>query len=355
METFTTSLDRMRNHKEAVMKLSDAMAFLSNSSVSLHPRDFFAIDRPWLKELRSELPDYDLFAQGLHGQNEYLLELERVSIGVRPVVPGPLVIHPLWVECIQQRAEHSGRLRWLRQILLLCHASYVHDPEKYRRSIEPFVQNAALIATRFDIPYRDLCENDDTWSWFQSCVADIHEEYADSAAPSVRSNRSAASALGPSDIEEYPESPGASSRSQEDDATHAKKPAHSTGETEQPSPLVAASANDTTTTSSNQISILHAHCKATATSFASSNPEKPSEEAFTTQLQKFLGLLQRLRAIIENIDVRTLAQDEKYGCLGIYDLLIQMAPAFRSRNARIVELLRGKREEFLRMVGEGKG
>ncbi|KAI4167219.1 MAG: hypothetical protein LQ343_007379 [Gyalolechia ehrenbergii] len=345
METFTTSLERMQNHKDAAMKLLEVMAFLSDNSKSLHSRDFFAVRRPWLEQLRSDLPDYDTFAQGSNSQNEYLLELERVSIGVRPVVPGPLQIHPLWIECIQ-RAEHTGRLRWLRQILLLCYASFLHAPEQYHESLEAFMQNVALIAARFNIPHRDLCANDDIWSWFKSSIAQVEEGYAHSPALSTKSNDTTSSKVASINIVDDLSSPVGSSESQEDIVSPVKDAAYSPKEAEPPGSQTAESQNSNT--SLNQIGLLHEQCKAAAAAIASSNPEKLSEEAFAKQVQTYLGLLRRLQGIEESGRVQAIAHDDRTLCIEIYDLLIQMAPAFRSKSPMLSELLRKRKEELVK-------
>lgn len=124
METFVISLDRIRQHKEDALRLLNLLGFLNSKDRSLDFRDFLRPRRPWLTELQSKLPDYDLFAKGLVGQGECLSELENVSLGVRPDVSSPLHIHPLWLECIQQRVGLESRVRWIRQILIICHGSH---------------------------------------------------------------------------------------------------------------------------------------------------------------------------------------------------------------------------------------
>ncbi|KAL8989972.1 MAG: hypothetical protein Q9169_008238 [Polycauliona sp. 2 TL-2023] len=322
METYAVSIERMRPAKEPAMKLLEAMAFLSNSNKSLHFREFFAIKRPWLQELRPDLPDYDVFARGLHDQNEYLLDLERVSIGVRPVVPGPLQIHPLWVECIQQRAEHSGRLRWLRQILLLCHASFLHDPQEYQRFLDPFTRNLAVVATRFNISPRDLCKDDDTWDWFRSSLPD---------ASGVDDN-SGASTLASVSSDEDHESASENIEPNEDTAGPIEKAATLREGFETPDTHAAGS----------QIGLLHQQCKTAASSLLSANPEKLSEEVFAKHLQVYLGLLRSL----QNVEDQATAHGSHAMVLEIYDTLIQMAPAFRSRNPMLADLLRKRKEEY---------
>ena len=168
METFVISLRRMRGHETETAKLLELLAFLSDRDQSLNFRIFLHHKRSWLKELLSILPDYDVFASRLADQREYLAELEKVSIGVRPDVLVPLQIHPLWLECIQQRAGHEGRVRWIRQIILLCHGSYVRGEEESSVRLLPFLKNAFAIAARFRIHSDELLETRELKSWIDT-------------------------------------------------------------------------------------------------------------------------------------------------------------------------------------------
>ena len=165
METFTVSIERIRRHEAATTRLLELLAFLSSRDKGLEFRDFLGIKRRWLGEMKDVLPDYEVFARGLIGQNEYLAELERVSIGVRPRVPGPLRIHPLWIECIQQRASHAGRVQWLRQISILCHASFVRDENDSWSILRSFALNVQEIAIRFAIANDELLETRELKDW----------------------------------------------------------------------------------------------------------------------------------------------------------------------------------------------
>ncbi|KAL8721377.1 MAG: hypothetical protein Q9225_001924 [Loekoesia sp. 1 TL-2023] len=343
METFNTSLERMQHHKEASMKLLELTAFLSNNSRSLYSRDFFRVERPWLEELRADLPDYEIFALGLEGQNEYLLELERVSLGVRTVVPGLLEIHPLWIECIQQRAEHSGRLRWLRQILTLCHASFLHDPQQYTRILNSFKQNAIEIADRFAISLRDLCGTDGMWNWFRSSISATDERHADSFAPSVRSNDMTVSTRASIGSDDDLDPPIVPSKSHEDAACPTEVTAHQSEVAEQTTQY------KTRNGFSDQICLLHEQCKAAIKAITSSNPEKLSEEAFAKLTQMYLGLLKHLKDIEENEKLLCTNEDYRARCLEIYDMLIRMAPAFRSKNPMLADLLQKRKEEFTKI------
>ena len=167
MGAFEISLQRLRRHEDPTlglldptMRLLELLAFISNRDEPLSFRDFLGIKRPWLDQFKSDLPDYDVFARGWTGQAEYLAKLEKVSIGVRPHMQCPLEIHPLWIECIQQRAGPVARLRWLRQILTLCHASFVRNEEETFSILRPLAKNSFLIASRFNIDDDVLVESD---------------------------------------------------------------------------------------------------------------------------------------------------------------------------------------------------
>ena len=158
METFVLSLDRVRRYPTVVPRFLGLLAFISSKDGSLDFRKFLRVERPWLGHLKSDLPDYGLFAAGLFKQGEYLTELENVSIAFRDKSNTPLRIHPLWLECIRQRAGPESRQRWLRQILLLCHWSSVKDGSKTHDVdiLQPFVANALEIAKDFRIDLDEI-------------------------------------------------------------------------------------------------------------------------------------------------------------------------------------------------------
>ena len=349
METFTISLDRMRrHHKEAALKFLELIALLSNSSTSLHSRDFLSIARPWLKRKRSDLPDYELFAQSLENQNEYFLELERTSIGVRRVVPGPLQIHPLWIEAIQQRAEHGGRLRWLRQILILCHTSFSQDPRQYARGLGPFKQNAAVIAARFGILSKDLYGNEEMRKWFDSSLSAADEEYIDILTPSIRSDDAESSMLKSVSSDDDFKSSVVPSGPHEDKEYYINVTAHHPKVVEPSTQFATGSHNPDTTAT--QIWSLHKRCKALTTTLNSPNPEKMSEEAFAERVQLYLGLLKMSKTMVLNEELRAIVQGNRVSCLEIFDMLIQMAPAFGSRNPMLTDLLRKQKEDFIQLA-----
>ena len=158
MDTFVLSLERLRRHQVAAPRFLELLAFISSKDQSLDFRKFLRIERPWLDDLRTSLPDYEIFAAGLLEQGAYLTELENVSVGFRDALNTPMRLHPLWLECIRQRAEPDGRQRWLHQILLLCHwPSLREGTESYDEIVlRPFIVNAFQIAEDFQIDAREI-------------------------------------------------------------------------------------------------------------------------------------------------------------------------------------------------------
>ena len=285
MGTFVISLDRLHRHRLEVERFLELLAFISDKDHTLNYRNFLRSERPWLQELRPILPDYDVFASGLASQSEYLAQLENVSIGVRQDVSTPLQIHPLWLECIQQRAGHKGRIRWIRQITLICRGSYIRNEEQ-SHSLRPFVQNCCAIAARFRISLDELFESLESRTW-------VHElnEILDVEHPA-------------------PEAIG--------DAPQVK------------SKLFEDMAN------------LQVSCNEAAQALASLNTSKMSEEVFTSWRQRYIALLKRLRSLEDS--GRDLYEVKSFH-LEVYDVLLRMAPKFEKRSYLLGYQLRKRRNE----------
>jgi hypothetical protein len=162
MDTFEASLDRMElNNKAYAEWVLTIAAFISPNTVTrefVDFRPFFQHDRPWLAELREDLPDFELFSKSKAALRHGLSELERTSLWSRPPTlstsRGSLPIHPLWLECIRHRVSPAGRLRWLRQIHLLCEASTARN-EKVEL-FERFKTNALNVAAKFGVQPAEL-------------------------------------------------------------------------------------------------------------------------------------------------------------------------------------------------------
>ena len=317
METFVISLDRIHRHRPKVERVLELLAFINDKDHKLNFRNFFRSIRPWLQELQPILPDYDIFASGLAGQSEYIAQLENVSIGVRQDVSTPLQIHPLWLECIQQRAGHEGRTRWIRQIILICRGSHTRNEEK-SDSLRSFVENCCAIAARFRISLDELFGSSDLRAW----VHNLNEDLEDSSDES-------------------------SSTSESSDQLEAENTV------EDSTPEAVGDAPQVTPKLFEDMANLQVSCNETAQALASLNTSKMSEQLFTSWLQRYLTLLKRLRSLEDGgrdlLEVKTLH-------LGVYDVLLRMAPKFEHLNPKLGDLLRGRRSEVERRnihVAEG--
>ena len=310
METFATSLERLHRHQKEARRFLKLLAFLSDKDHTLDFRRFLRLERPWLQGLRYILPDYDVFAGGLAGQREYLAELENVSIGVRPDVSSPLQIHPLWLECIRQRAGHEGRVRWIRQIIMICHGSYARGEEQNFLSLRPFLQNSFAIAARFDIRFDELLESQELRNWLNPFHEDVEESLSETEMSSE---------LG-------------------DEMEVANTVADGISE------AVPVTLRETPELFQNMVD-LRGSCNQAAQALTSLNTSKMSEEVFTSWRQRYLGLLRRLRSLEENEqDLRKIETLH----LEIYDILLRMAPKFEHLSPRLGDQLRGRKDKIQR-------
>jgi hypothetical protein len=166
METFEISLKRLRRNQSTTIRLLQLLSFLNNFEGSLDFRKFFAMDRPWLMELEDDLPDVDLLSKGMESHAKYLAEMENVSIGLRASRLEPLKFHAIWLECVHQGMDHDDRLRWLRQVLLLCDASIAQSENV--EMITLFRQNALHIAAKFDIKPDSLVPSSTAQRWLET-------------------------------------------------------------------------------------------------------------------------------------------------------------------------------------------
>ena len=308
IETFAISLGRMRRHQAEAARLLELLAFLSGRDQSLNFRIFLRLERPWLKELRPILPDYEVFANRLTAKREYLAELENVSIGVRPDVSTPLQIHPLWLECIQQRAGHEGRVRWIRQIINICHISYTRGEEENFISLRPFLENALAIAARFRIESDELLDSQELRDWMNSLKEEPEDPHNEPGSESSLSDESE------------------TADTMEDNTSKAVDVTEMSGKTLQ---LFQDMVN------------LRDSCNEAAQVLAQRNVSKMSEESFASCRLRYFTLLRRLKSLEDDgqhlrIDVALHLQT--------YDLLLGMAPAFQHLNPRLCELLRERME-----------
>ncbi len=312
METFDMSLQRLSGGKVPTIRFLELLAFLNSKNQSLDYRSFLGMKRPWLREMKADLPDYEVFAAETTEQGKYLDELENVSIGFRTTFRGPLIIHPLWIECIQQRAGQEGSQRWIRQILLLCLESCARAGSEAYDIIRPFECNAIDIAKRFQIEFSLPLER-------LGLQRSIITPDQPNESPLEPTTNNLSNDEGPVELE----------------ANEIKGTAQGTNHTAQ-----AMSLYDT-------LAALLNDCEQTAEVFKNGPVQNSTEEATQAQISRFLTLLRRLRALEEggsdlsNADGQTNALH-----LRIYDALIGIAPSFRNRNPTLGDMLRARRRTY---------
>ena len=314
MENFNMSLQRLPGNQVPTIRLLELLAFLSCKDQSLDYRSFLGMKRPWLREMKTDLPDYEIFAAGTIVQAKCLEELENVSIGFRTTFRGPLLIHPLWIECIQQRAGQEGSERWIRQILLLCLESCTRGESEAYNMLRPFACNALKIAERFQIDFSLPLERLE----LQHSVISLDQP---SERPLVTATNQPSYDEEPTELE----------------ANEVKETAQFTNHPAQATPLY------------DRLSALLKDCERTAEVFKDGPTRDFSEEAIQVQRSRYMTLLRHLRAIEEGGSDLGNADTETNGLhLRVYDALIEIPPSFQHQNPTLVEKLRARRQSYMR-------
>ena len=314
METFEMSLQRLPGNQEPTIRFLELLAFLSCKDQSLDYRNFLSIRRPWLREMWVDLPDYEIFAARTIEQGKRLEELENVSIGSRTTFRAPLQIHPLWLECIQQRTGQEGSERWIRQILLLCLESWTRGESEAYDILRPFACNALDIAERFQIRI--------------SLPLEV-----------LGLQRSDISLDQPKESELVPATIQTSSNEEpvELEANEIIEPTQGFNQTAQATPLY-----DT-------LSALLHDCERMAEVYKNAPTQDLTEEAAQAGISRYMIFLRRLRAIEESeADLGNAGEETNILHLRVYDALIKIAPSFKSRNTTLEGMLGARRRIYVR-------
>ena len=316
METFEMSLHRLPGDQVPTIRFLELLTFLSCKDQSLDCRNFLGMKRPWLQEMSEDLPDYEIFAATTTEQGKYLEELENVSIGFRTTFRGPLQIHPLWIECIQQRTGQEGSKRWIRQILLLCLESWTRGESEAYDMLRPFACNALDIAERFQIRI--------------SLPLEV-----------LGLQRSVISLDQPNEIELVPATiqPSSNAGPIELEANEIIEPVRVQGSNQ---PAQATPLYDTLST------LLH-DCERMAEVYKNAPAQDLTEEATQAGMSRYIVFLRRLQAIEESDgDLGNVGEETNLLHLRVYDTLIGIAPSFKHRNATLVEMLGARRRIYVR-------
>jgi hypothetical protein len=173
LQTFEQSRKRLKDPDGLVWRLMTLIAFLqTDENPSIDFRRFFGrMDE--LQDIRAELPDYDILSSPPTGVS--LSKLENVAFGYRQSTRGPLLFHPIWLECVRQLIGPEARVRAARQVLLVSHRVI----SKLSGSEEDESQRVAYLAHAFKT--LEVCQS------FRIDVADL--DFPDDARPWLMKTR----------------------------------------------------------------------------------------------------------------------------------------------------------------------
>lgn len=312
MESFEVSLQRLSGDPVLTITFLELLAFLSCKDQSLDYRKFLRMKQPWLREMKAVLPNYDTFAAETIKQAKYLEELENVSIGFRTSFRGPLLIHPIWIECIQQRAGQEGSERWIRQILLLCLESWARGENEVYNMLRPFACNAIAIGERFQIKMSLRAERLDLRS-----TISLDQSIASLLLPATnqRSNDGE-----PVELE----------------ANEIKEQVQGSDQSAEATPLY------------DKLTALLRGCEQTAEVFKNAPVHHITDEENQARILRYTKLLSKLRVIEGGSDLNNADAETNASHLRVYDALIKIAPSFRHSNLSLVGMLSARRRIYER-------
>lgn len=109
-----------------------------------------------------DFPDYKVLFSGSFLLQELFSELEKVSFGERLNASKPFQFHPLWLECTRHYMGPEGRIRYARQVLLVCYYKIniaqgnIDIPSHSNDSYVPHVRKCLQVCKSFKIGLDDL-------------------------------------------------------------------------------------------------------------------------------------------------------------------------------------------------------
>ncbi|KAH9211394.1 P-loop containing nucleoside triphosphate hydrolase protein [Leptodontidium sp. 2 PMI_412] len=141
MDAFLTSRQRLQDPDGIAWKLMQFSAFLETGDPTLDFRQFFYQISRSCRLQPSSFPDYDVLTASKVMISEGFADIEAVSFGEPAVGSIPAKFHPIWLDCTLQCMGESNRIRYMRQVLMICHLT-VSNPERglspavYRRHVK---------------------------------------------------------------------------------------------------------------------------------------------------------------------------------------------------------------------------
>lgn len=161
METFEVSRTRLTKPDCQARALMNFISMIeTEGKEELDFRDFF-FERaiPFSPE---DFPDHELLSGEDYELQVLFSELEKVSFGERLQISDPFNFHPLWLECNRQSMGNEGRIRYARQVLLICYRTIVDEHSHLSGSAEvqakflPHGKKCLHICRQFAIKLEDL-------------------------------------------------------------------------------------------------------------------------------------------------------------------------------------------------------
>jgi hypothetical protein len=120
METFEVSRSRLSKPDTEARALMNFLSLMeTEGQEDLDFRDFFFEHScPVPPE---DFPDHQLLGAESFQLQDLFSELEKVSFGERLQTSKTFQFHPLWLECTRHSMRPEGRIRYARQVLLICY------------------------------------------------------------------------------------------------------------------------------------------------------------------------------------------------------------------------------------------
>ena len=154
METFSISKNRLQDPNGTAWKLMQFVAVLETDENIIDFRKFFYNRSCQVNVAR--FPDDDILVAQNTEISEALAEFETVSFGERVRMVKPMQFHPLWLECTLHAMGVEGRIRHIRQVLMICHLSVLDSPEDALPFYLPHVRRCLQVCDSFQIQLRRL-------------------------------------------------------------------------------------------------------------------------------------------------------------------------------------------------------
>jgi len=164
IDCFEVSVRRLHSDDPLLTSLLNFAGFLTSETQKNDFRYFFyeLIPCNWhlLQNLSEQLIDFELLGLATTETGElrlgkYIRKLVEVSL--LTVSGNQMQIHKLWIECIRQLAEETGRARYIKQIILICDTilskSPVEQMDETKDKLMPFINVCYNILQDFSMSF----------------------------------------------------------------------------------------------------------------------------------------------------------------------------------------------------------